>query len=107
MVDNCTRTLIVEICNAKSLMPKDGEGTASAYAIVDFDGQRRRTKTRVRDLNPVWDEKLEFLVHNIESMPSQMLEINLYNDKKSGKRSSFLGKLKLAGTVFVKVGEQP
>ncbi|TYH07739.1 hypothetical protein ES288_A08G258000v1 [Gossypium darwinii] len=106
MAENCTRKLIVEICNAKNLMPKDGQGTASAYAIVDFDGQRRRTKTKFRDLNPVWDEKLEFLVHDIESMAAEMLEINLYNDKKMGKRSTFLGKVKLAGSVFVKAGEE-
>ncbi|KAK9031953.1 hypothetical protein V6N11_056238 [Hibiscus sabdariffa] len=28
-------------------MPKDEEGTTSAYPIVDFDGQRRKTKTRL------------------------------------------------------------
>ncbi|XVE62484.1 hypothetical protein DITRI_Ditri06bG0121600 [Diplodiscus trichospermus] len=106
MAENCTRKLIVEICNAKNLMPKDGQGTASAYAIVDFDGQRRRTKTKFRDLNPVWDEKLEFLVHDTESMASEILEINLYNDKKTGKRSTFLGKVKLAGSVFVKAGDE-
>ncbi|XP_021281969.1 protein QUIRKY [Herrania umbratica] len=106
MAENCTRKLIVEICNAKNLMPKDGQGTASAYAIVDFDGQRRRTKTKLRDLNPVWDEKLEFLVHEIESMATEILEINLYNDKKTGKRSTFLGKVKLAGSVFVKAGDE-
>ncbi|WRX23519.1 C2 domain - like 10 [Theobroma cacao] len=106
MAENCTRKLIVEICNAKNLMPKDGQGTASAYAIVDFDGQRRRTKTKFRDLNPVWDEKLEFLVHDIESMATEILEINLYNDKKTGKRSTFLGKVKLAGSVFVKAGDE-
>ncbi|KAE8679008.1 putative Isoprenylcysteine carboxyl methyltransferase (ICMT) family [Hibiscus syriacus] len=83
--ENGTRKLILEICNANNLMPKDGQGTASSYAIVDFDGQRRRTKTKFRDLNPVWDEKLEFLVHDIESMASKMLEINLYNDKKTVK----------------------
>ncbi|KAI5316840.1 hypothetical protein L3X38_036547 [Prunus dulcis] len=83
------RKLIVEVCNAKNLMPKDGQGTASAYAIVDFDGQRRRTKTKQRDLNPEWDEKLEFLVHDNDSMASEILEINLYNDKKTGKRNTF------------------
>ncbi|KAK5772870.1 FT-interacting protein 3-like [Gossypium arboreum] len=106
MAENCTRKLIVEICNANNLMPKDGQGTASAYAIVDFAGQRRRTKTKFRDLNPVWDEKLEFLVHDIGSMASEILEINLYNDKKIGKRSHFLGKIKLAGTVFVSAGAE-
>lgn len=33
------RKLIVEVCSAKNLMPKDSQGTASAYVIVDFDGQ--------------------------------------------------------------------
>ncbi|KAE8677000.1 hypothetical protein F3Y22_tig00111558pilonHSYRG00011 [Hibiscus syriacus] len=104
--ENGSRKLIVEICNANNLMPKDGQGTASAYAIADFDGQRRRTKTKFRDLNPVWDEKLEFLVHDVESMASEMLEINLYNDKKTVKRSTFLGKIKLSGSLFVKSGAE-
>ncbi|XP_065854076.1 multiple C2 domain and transmembrane region protein 14 [Euphorbia lathyris] len=103
---SCTRKLIVEVCNAKNLMPKDGQGTASAYAIVDYDGQRRRTKTKFRDLNPEWDEKFEFLVHDSESMPLEILEINVYNDKKTVKRSTFLGKVKIAGTGFVKAGSE-
>lgn len=106
MAGICTRKLFVEVCNAKNLMPKDGQGTASAYAIVDFDGQRRRTKTKFRDLNPVWDEKLEFLVHDTESMLTETLEINLYNDKKGGKKSTFLGKVKLAGSTFSKAGSE-
>ncbi|KAJ6379815.1 hypothetical protein OIU76_016465 [Salix suchowensis] len=85
MAETCTRKLIVEVCNAKNLMPKDGQGTASAFATVDFDGQRRRTKTKFRDLNPEWDEKLEFLVHDTESMATEILEISLYNDKKTGE----------------------
>jgi len=100
------RKLVVEVCNAKNLMPKDGQGTASAYAIVDFDGQRRRTSTKSRDLNPQWDEKLEFIVHDKDSMPSETLEVNLYNDKKTGKRSTFLGKVKISGSTFVKSGSE-
>ncbi|XP_060196525.1 multiple C2 domain and transmembrane region protein 14 [Lycium barbarum] len=99
-----TRKVIVEICNAKNLMPKDGQGTASAFAIVDFDGQRRRTKTKFRDLNPQWDERLEFLVHDVDSMALETLELNIYNDKKTGKRSNFLGKVKISGSTFVGVG---
>lgn len=100
----CTRKVIVEVCNAKNLMPKDGQGTASAFAIVDFDGQRRRTKTKFRDLNPQWDERLEFLVHDVDSMASEILELNVHNDKKIGKRSNFLGKVKISGSTFVGVG---
>ncbi|CAA2947126.1 QUIRKY [Olea europaea subsp. europaea] len=101
-----SRKLTVEVCDAKNLMPKDGQGTASAYVILDFEGQRRRTKTIFRDLNPQWGEKLEFLVHDVESMASEMLELNVYNDKKSVKRSTFLGKVKIAGSTFVKSGEE-
>ncbi|KAJ6884126.1 protein QUIRKY-like [Populus alba x Populus x berolinensis] len=104
MAETCIRKLIVEVCNARNLMPKDGQGTTSAFATVDFDGQRRRTKTKLRDLNPEWDEKLEFLVHDTDSMAAETLEISLYNDKKTGKRSTFLGKVRIAGSAFVKSG---
>ncbi|CAJ1947722.1 unnamed protein product [Sphenostylis stenocarpa] len=106
MSEGSGRKLMVEVCNAKNLMPKDGQGTASAYAIVDFDGQRRRTNTKSRDLNPQWDERLEFIVHDKDSMASETLEVNLYNDKKTGKRSTFLGKVKISGSTFVKSGSE-
>ncbi|GMH22845.1 hypothetical protein Nepgr_024688 [Nepenthes gracilis] len=106
MSEISSRKLIVEVCNAKNLMPKDGHGTASAYVIVDFDGQRRRTKTISRDLNPQWDEKLEFVVHDAESMPSDVLELNVYNDKRSGRRNNFLGKAKVTGTKFAEAGSE-
>ncbi|XP_077247954.1 C2 calcium/lipid-binding plant phosphoribosyltransferase family protein [Tasmannia lanceolata] len=106
MSESFSRKLVVEICNARNLMPKDGQGTASAYVLVDFDGQRRRTKTKFRDLNPQWDEKLEFLVHDPDSMVSETLEVNVYNDKKTGKRSTFLGKVKISGTTFTKIGSE-
>ncbi|KAM7505140.1 hypothetical protein LguiB_004044 [Lonicera macranthoides] len=106
MTESCGRKLTVEICNAKNLMPKDGQGTASAYVVVDFDGQRRRTKTKSRDLNPQWDEKFEFLVHDTEAMASEILELNVYNDKKAGKRSTFLGKVKIVGSNFPKSGDE-
>ncbi|KAJ0982561.1 hypothetical protein J5N97_010816 [Dioscorea zingiberensis] len=106
MADGGGRKLLVEVSNARNLMPKDGQGTASAYAIVDFDGQRRRTKTKLRDLNPQWDERLEFFVHDPESMTSETLEINVYNDKKTGKKGTFLGKVKISGSSFAKSGSE-
>ncbi|VAI00730.1 unnamed protein product [Triticum turgidum subsp. durum] len=51
MEEGARQRVVVEVCNARNLMPKDGQGTACAYAVVDFDGQRRRTATRPRDLN--------------------------------------------------------
>ncbi|KAL5708671.1 Multiple C2 domain and transmembrane region protein 14 [Ranunculus cassubicifolius] len=107
MAENCNRKLVVEVCNARNLMPKDGQGTSSPYVLVDFDGQRRRTKTKMKDLNPVWDEKLEFLVHDPEAMVTETLELNVFNDKKAaGKRTTFLGKVKLSGSSFAKSGSE-
>ncbi|ERM93558.1 protein QUIRKY [Amborella trichopoda] len=106
MAEGSHRKLVVEISQARNLMPKDGQGTSSPYVQVDFDGQRRRTKTKFRELNPQWDEKLEFLVNDPESMASETLELNIYNDKKTGKRSTFLGKVKLSGNSFPKIGSE-
>ncbi|KAG2547125.1 hypothetical protein PVAP13_9KG086100 [Panicum virgatum] len=113
VAEGARRRVVVEVCNARNLMPKDGQGTACAYAVVDFDGQRRRTATRPRDLNPQWGERLEFLVHDPDAMASETLELNLYNDKKaiaatgSGRRGgTFLGKVKVAGASFAKAGDE-
>ncbi|KAJ8431359.1 hypothetical protein Cgig2_002082 [Carnegiea gigantea] len=106
MADSNVRKLVVEVCKAKNLMPKDGQGTASAFVMVDFDGQRRRTRTISKDLNPEWNEKLEFVIHDPESMAADVLELNVYNDKKTGKRSNFLGKVKISGSEFSKSGSE-
>ncbi|CAN6464973.1 unnamed protein product [Victoria cruziana] len=106
MAEGRSRKLVVEVCNARNLMPKDGQGTSSPYALVDFDGQRRRTKTKPRELNPQWDERLEFLVNDLDSMASDTLELNLYNDKKSGKRSTFLGRVRISGGTFPNAGSE-
>ncbi|MQM05096.1 hypothetical protein Taro_037901 [Colocasia esculenta] len=105
-----SRKLTVEVCSARNLMPKDGQGTSSAYAMVDFDGQRRRTKTRPRDLNPQWDERLEFLVHDPGAMAAETLEVNVYHDdkNKSGgqRRGTFLGRVRISGATFPKTGSE-
>ncbi|KAM3295113.1 hypothetical protein ACQJBY_037770 [Aegilops geniculata] len=113
MEEGARRRVVVEVCNARNLMPKDGQGTACAYAVVDFDGQRRRTATRPRDLNPHWGERLEFPVHHPGAM-ADTLELNVYNDKKavaggagSGRRGgTFLGKVKVAAASFARAGDE-
>ncbi|VAI00727.1 unnamed protein product [Triticum turgidum subsp. durum] len=86
MEEGARQRVVVEVCNARNLMPKDGQGTACAYAVVDFDGQRRRTATRPRDLNPHWGERLEFPVHHPGAM-ADTLELNVYYPLE--KRSVF------------------
>ena len=89
-------------------MPKDGRGKVNAYVIVDFDGQRRRTKTKPGDLNPQWDEKLEFLINDPKEMAAFTLEVNVYHDDKRRlqPRGAFLGRVKISGAAIPKLGDQ-
>ncbi|KAL0735629.1 hypothetical protein Bca4012_011839 [Brassica carinata] len=104
-----TRKLVVEIVDAKDLTPKDGHGTSSPYVVVDYYGQRRRTRTIVRDLNPVWNESLEFSLAKKPSHPvfNDVLEIDMYHDKNFGpRRNNFLGRIRLGSDQFVAKGEE-
>ncbi|KAK9278010.1 hypothetical protein L1049_027567 [Liquidambar formosana] len=106
------RKLIVEVIDARDLLPKDGQGSSSPYVIADFDGQKRRTSTKFRDLNPSWNEQLEFIVSDPGSMEFEELEIEVYNDKRMGNASAsarknhFLGRVKLYGSQFAKRGNE-
>uniref|UniRef100_J3L1F3 C2 domain-containing protein n=1 Tax=Oryza brachyantha TaxID=4533 RepID=J3L1F3_ORYBR len=68
------RRLAVEVVDARDLVPKDGIGTSSAYAVVEFDGDRKRTRTVPRDLSPQWHERLEFAVHDPAAMQAESLD---------------------------------
>lgn len=104
------RKLIVEIIEARDLLPKDGLGSSSAYVVVDFDGQKKRTSTVSRNLNPVWNESLEFIVSDPKTMEFEQLEIEVFNDKKmshgNARKNHFLGRVKLYGTQFAKRGDE-
>ncbi|KAL6140512.1 hypothetical protein ACLB2K_058811 [Fragaria x ananassa] len=78
------KKFIVEVVDARDLLPKDGQGSSSAYVVADFDGQRKRTATKYKDLNPVWNEPLEFVVSDPNNMDYEELEIEVLNDKRYG-----------------------
>ncbi|XP_047312152.1 protein QUIRKY-like [Impatiens glandulifera] len=104
------RKLLVEVIDARNLLPKDGQGSASAYVVVDFDGQKRRTSTVCRNLNPVWTEAIEFIVSDPATMEYEELEIEVYNDKKlshgNARKNHFLGRVKVFGSQFSKRGDE-
>ncbi|XP_021715228.1 protein QUIRKY-like [Chenopodium quinoa] len=104
------RKLIVEIVDARNLLPKDGHGTSSPYVVVDFYGQRKRTKTVVKDLNPSWNEALEFNMGGPSTVFGDTLEIDVYHDKNHGptRRHNHLGRVRFSSssTQFVRKGEE-
>jgi hypothetical protein len=105
------RRLAVEVVDARDLVPKDGLGTSSAYAVVDFDGQRKHMRTVPRDLNPQWHEWLEFAVPDPAGMHAEALDVSLYDDRwfnpsgGSGK-NHFLGRVRIYGSQFSRRGEE-
>ncbi|XP_062213917.1 protein QUIRKY-like [Phragmites australis] len=109
------RRLAVEVVDARDLAPKDGLGTSSAYAVVDFDGQRKRTRTVPRDLNPQWHERLEFVVPDPANMHAEALDVSIYHDRRFSPSSSggggsgknhFLGRVRIYGSQFSRCGEE-
>ncbi|XP_073035045.1 LOW QUALITY PROTEIN: protein QUIRKY [Primulina eburnea] len=104
------RKLVVEVVEARDLLPKDGQGSSSSYVVVDFDGQKKRTSTVQRDLNPVWNEVLDFIVTDPNGMEFEELNVEVFNDKKlsngNARKNHFLGRVKLYGTQFVRRGEE-
>ena len=73
--------LVVEVVAAHNLMPKDGQGSSSAYVEVEFEHQKRRTRPRPRELNPVWNERLVFPVADPDDLPYRAIDVGVYNDR--------------------------
>nr|KYP49421.1 Multiple C2 and transmembrane domain-containing protein 1 [Cajanus cajan] len=91
----------VEVVGAHDLIPKDGQGSSSAYVELHFDGQKFRTTTKEKDLNPVWNEKFYFNVTDPSRLPNLTLDACIYHFNKSNNSKIFLGKVHLTGPSFV------
>ncbi|OAY49192.1 FT-interacting protein 3 [Manihot esculenta] len=91
----------VEVVSAHDLMPKDAQGSASAFVELHFDHQKFRTTTKEKDLNPVWNENFYFNISDPNNLSNLTLEAYVYNHSKENNSKSFLGKVRLTGTSFV------
>lgn len=99
--------LVVEVVAAHNLMPKDGHGSSSPFVEVCFENQRHRTQARYRDLNPIWNEKLVFDVHDPADLPYRTVELNVYNDeKRAGGSRNFLGKVRISAAGVAPHGQE-
>uniref|UniRef100_A0A8C9L9K6 Extended synaptotagmin 3 n=1 Tax=Pavo cristatus TaxID=9049 RepID=A0A8C9L9K6_PAVCR len=71
----------VHLLEAENLVQKDNflgaiRGKSDPYALLRLGTVQYRSKTISRDLNPVWNETFEFVVHEVLG---QDLEVDLYD----------------------------
>ncbi|KAM0925449.1 hypothetical protein ACQ4PT_004125 [Festuca glaucescens] len=107
--------LVVEVVAAHNLMPKDGQGSSSAYVEVGFEHQKRRTRPRPKELNPVWNERLVFPVADPDDLPYRAIDVGVYNDRAAassgsasaggGNGRNFLGKVRVPAAGVPAPGE--
>ncbi|GAV74158.1 C2 domain-containing protein/PRT_C domain-containing protein [Cephalotus follicularis] len=109
-MNNLTTTtkekLVVEVIAAHNLMPKDGEGSSSPFVEVEFENQTFTTQVKYKDLNPVWNEKLVFHIQDVADLPYRTIEVNVFNERRSGSSRNFLGKVRVSGSSIAKEGEE-
>ncbi|PPS17944.1 hypothetical protein GOBAR_AA02627 [Gossypium barbadense] len=91
----------VEVVGAHDLLAKDGQGSFCAFVELEFDGQRCRTTTKEKDLNPVWNESFYFNVSDPNKLSSLPLEAFVYNHNKANNAKTCLGKVRLTAPSFV------
>ncbi|MBA0680623.1 hypothetical protein Goari_012312, partial [Gossypium aridum] len=91
----------VDVVSAHNLLPKDGQGSSSAFVELYFDGQKYRTTIKEKDLNPVWNESFYFNISDPSMLHFHTLEAFVYNNIRGTNTRAFLGKVCLTGTSFV------
>ncbi|XP_031969842.1 extended synaptotagmin-3 isoform X3 [Corvus moneduloides] len=83
----------VHLLEAENLVQKDNflgaiRGKSDPYALLRVGTVQYRSKTVSRDLNPIWNETFEFVVHEV---PGQDLEVDLYDEDPD--KDDFMGSL--------------
>lgn len=91
--------LVVQVLDASDLKPKDGQGSANPFVEVEFEGQKQRTQTKPKDLNPSWNETLVFITNNLPDLPNKTIHVTVYHDPRGGHghHHNFLGRVIISG----------
>lgn len=98
----------VEVVDAGDLMPKDGLGSANPFVEVELDGQKQRTQTKFKDLNPTWNETLVFNLSDLSILPNLTIDVSIYHDRQhsfsstsdnsaAGGHNRSLGRVRISG----------
>lgn len=87
--------------SAYDLAAKDGQGSSNPFVELHFDGQRLRTTTKEKDLNPVWNESFYFSISDPNNLSNLPLEAYVYNHNKANNEKTCIGKVRLTETSFV------
>ncbi|XP_049368746.1 FT-interacting protein 1 isoform X1 [Solanum verrucosum] len=98
--------LIVEVIDAYDLMPKDGEGSVSAFVEVDFENQLSKTRTVPKNLNPTWNHKLIFHLDDIKNHRYKYIDVSVYHERRPIPGRNFLGRVRIPCSNIVKKGEE-
>ncbi|CAK1590270.1 unnamed protein product [Parnassius mnemosyne] len=94
------RALVVTICRAAELPPRDSNGYSDPFVKLHLDPdpyhKKHKTSIKWRNLNPIWNEEFLF-----ETRPTELSRQNLtltFWDKDYGKPNDFLGSLVLGAS---------
>ena len=54
-------SISIKVIEARDLIAADAGGTSDPYVKIEFDGKVYKTGTRFKTLDPVWNEKFEYV----------------------------------------------
>ncbi|KAL5965680.1 Dysferlin [Taenia solium] len=91
--------LRIQVEKATNLKNVELIGKSDPYCRLEFKGEKKKTKHINDELNPEWNENIEFDLKGVALTPNDTLEVRVYDhddvsvDKFMGKVSVPLGSL--------------
>lgn len=83
--------LKVGVVKARNLAPKDKGNTSDPYLVLTLGDAKQSTVSIPKNLNPEWNERLEFPIEDIDSL---LLEVKCWD--KDRFRKDYMGEFNIA-----------